>query len=146
MNDWNTIKAEYIAGGISQRKLAEKYGVSVNTLMRKANVENWNGLREKAYSKATASIQQKTADTAADNATQLQRAYGLILKRVNRLLENMPEDGTRIRKTKKGEMVEYDLATLLLAIEKLQKLSMPEDENALKAARELLKGVESVID
>lgn len=146
MNDWNTIKAEYIAGGISQRKLAEKYGVPVGTLLKRASVEDWNKQRERAYNKAVTKVEQKTADTTADNATQLQRAYGLILKRVNRLLENMPEDGTRIRKTKKGEMVEYDLATLLLALEKLQKLSMPEDENALKAARKLLEGVQSVID
>ena len=146
MNDWNAIKAEYIAGGISQRKLAEKYGISFNTLKDRANAGKWNQQREQAHNKITTQTQQKIVDSAADNATQLQRAYGLILKRVNRLLENMPEDGTKIRKTKKGEMVEYDLATLLLALEKLQKLSMPEDENALKAAKKLLEGVESVID
>lgn len=146
MNDWNTIKSEYIAGGISLRKLAEKHGVSINTLKKKSASEHWESARNQAYTKSTTKILQKTADATADNATQLQRAYGLILKRVNRLLENMPEDGTRIRKTKKGEMVEYDLATLLLALEKLQKLSMPEDENALKAARKLLEGVQSVID
>ena len=146
MNDWNAIKAEYIAGGISQRKLAEKYGISFNTLKDRANAGKWNQQREQAHNKITTKTQQKIVDSAADNATQLQRAYGLILKRVNRLLENMPEDGTKIRKTNKGEMVEYDLATLLLALEKLQKLSMPEDENALKAAKKLLEGVESVID
>lgn len=146
MNDWNAIKAEYIAGGISLRKLAEKHEVSYSTLAKKADREEWNGLRNHTGIKVESKLVQKTADTAADNATQLQRAYGLILKRVNRLLENMPEDGTKIRKTKKGEMVEYDLATLLLALEKLQKLSMPEDEVALKAAKKLLEGVESVID
>lgn len=146
MNDWTKIKAEYIAGGISQRKLAEKYGVSFPTLRDKCKRENWLAEQNKQRDKIVTKTLQKTADETADNATQLQRAYGLILKRVNRLLENMPEDGTRIRKTKKGEMVEYDLATLLLALEKLQKLSMPEDENALKAARKLLEGVQSVID
>lgn len=146
MNDWNTIKAEYIAGGISQRKLAEKYGVSFPTLRDKCKRENWLAERSKQRDKIVAQTLQKTANETADNATQLQRAYGLILKRVNRLLENMPEDGTRIRKTKKGEMVEYDLNTLLLALEKLQKLSMPEDENALQAAKKLLEGVQSVID
>lgn len=32
--DWNAIRAEYIGGGISQRKLAKKYGVSDTTLIR----------------------------------------------------------------------------------------------------------------
>ena len=27
--DWNAVHAEYIGGGISQRKLAEKYGVTL---------------------------------------------------------------------------------------------------------------------
>lgn len=146
MNDWNAIKAEYIAGGISQRKLADKYGVSVHTLLYKANKENWAEHRNKTQNKVRAKLEQKTADTIADNATKLQRAYNLCLERVNRCLENMPEDGTRIRRTKKGEMVEYDLNTLLLALEKLQKLSQPEDENALMNAKKLLEGVESVID
>ena len=146
MNDWNAIKAEYIAGGISQRKLAEKHGVSFNTLKDRANAEKWNRLREQTHNKITTKAQQKAADTIADNATKLQRAYNLCLERVNRCLENMPEDGTRIRRTKKGEMVEYDLTTLLLALEKLQKLSQPEDENALMNAKKLLEGVESVID
>lgn len=54
--DWNAIKAEYIAGGTSYRKLAEKYKVSRTTLERKAKDEKWSELRRQAEGKAEAKI------------------------------------------------------------------------------------------
>lgn len=56
MVDWITIKAEYIAGGTSYRKLVEKYGVSRTTLQRKAKEENWIGLRSQAEAKTETKI------------------------------------------------------------------------------------------
>ena len=49
--DWKKIKSEYIAGGTSYRKLAEKYGVSFSTLKRVAVKEKWTDYREKAREK-----------------------------------------------------------------------------------------------
>lgn len=54
--DWKKIKKEYIAGGISYRKLAEKYGVSRTTLERKAKAEGWPELRRQAEGKTTAKV------------------------------------------------------------------------------------------
>ncbi len=54
--DWKRIKAEYIAGGTSYRKLAEKYGVPRTTLERKAKDEKWAELRRQADGKAEAKI------------------------------------------------------------------------------------------
>ena len=54
--DWNKIKAEYIAGGTSYRKLCAKYGVSRTTLQRKAKDENWLGLRSQAEAKTESKI------------------------------------------------------------------------------------------
>lgn len=39
--DWAKIRNEYISTGISTRKLAEKYGVSANTLQARAKREKW---------------------------------------------------------------------------------------------------------
>ena len=66
---WRKIKAEYIAGGISQRKLAEKHGVNRNLLMRKAQKEHWKDKRDAAEAKALEKVEQKTAEIVADNAT-----------------------------------------------------------------------------
>lgn len=54
--DWKKIKKEYIAGGISYRKLAEKYEVSRTTLERKAKAEGWPELRRQAEGKTTAKV------------------------------------------------------------------------------------------
>lgn len=49
--DWERIKAEYIAGGTSYRKLAEKYGVSFSTLRKVAAKEHWSELRNNVGAK-----------------------------------------------------------------------------------------------
>ena len=101
--DWNAIRADYISGGISQRKLAEKYGVSENTLIKKANAEKWSELRATAYNTATTQIQQRTAETAADNATlaaNIKRKGLLILER---LFDAYDVDGTEHRESANGK-------------------------------------------
>ena len=39
--DWTAIRAEYISGGIGQRKLAEKHGVKYTALRFHADSEGW---------------------------------------------------------------------------------------------------------
>lgn len=95
--DWNAIRAEYIGGGISQRKLAKKYGVSDTTLMKKANAECWHKLREKAESKSTAQAQQKTAEAAADNAVIAADIKKRLLLRLSRMEQKYPYDATEVR-------------------------------------------------
>lgn len=41
--DWDMIREEYIHGSGSQRMLAQKYGVNVRTLSRRAVKEDWYG-------------------------------------------------------------------------------------------------------
>ena len=84
--DWNAIRAEYIGGGISQRKLADKHGIPVDKLLKIANREHWKDDREKASNKAAMKAQQKTAVAAADNALRLSRAE-----------QKFPMDATEVR-------------------------------------------------
>jgi uncharacterized protein YjcR len=60
--DWLAIRNDYINGGGSYRKLAEKYGVSFNTLKEKAVEEGWAKLKEDQHHKITTRTQQKTQD------------------------------------------------------------------------------------
>jgi hypothetical protein len=46
--EWQKIKAEYISGGTSYRKLAAKYGVPFSNLKNVAIKEQWTQLREQA--------------------------------------------------------------------------------------------------
>lgn len=95
--DWNAIRAEYIGGGISQRKLAAKYGVSPDGLMQKANREGWKRDRDRAVSKGIAESQQKSADAIADNAVIAADLKKRLLLRLSRIEEKYPLDATEVR-------------------------------------------------
>jgi uncharacterized protein YjcR len=63
--DWKRIKAEYIAGGTSYRKLAEKYGVSFSTLRKVAAKEQWTELRDKTRTKTDTKISDNISEKCA---------------------------------------------------------------------------------
>ena len=97
--NWRKIKAEYIAGGISQRKLAEKYKVSRSLLTRMAQRDKWTDLRAQADAKALEKVAQKNAEEVADNAVTLQRIKAKLLSKVESMIDNFPN-------TNAGEMRE----------------------------------------
>ena len=96
---WRKIKAEYIAGGISQRAIAEKYNVPFGTLQKRARLEKWNNKRKKAEEKAVEKVTQKTVEEVADNAVTLQRIKAKLLRKVEGMIDNFPN-------TNAGEMRE----------------------------------------
>jgi uncharacterized protein YjcR len=69
--DWKRIKAEYIAGGTSYRKLAEKYKVSQSTLRKVAAKEQWTDLRNKARTKAGLKIADVVSEKEAAKADKI---------------------------------------------------------------------------
>lgn len=101
MPDWERIRAEYIAGGISLRDLATKYGINRGAVGRKAKAGNWAEDRAK-----TASIvRQKTDDTIvsrlseanAENADIAARIRMKLLVRLEQEIDALPESiGTRL--------------------------------------------------
>lgn len=122
--DWTKIRAEYIAGGISQRKLAAKYGVSFGTLAQRANAEKWAKQRNETYNKSITKAQQKKANETATNAVKLEQAKGLLIDKLKKAIETMPENsGTHARKYigegNKKLTVDYDLLAMVTALEKL---------------------------
>lgn len=68
--DWDKIKAEYLAGGTSYRKLAEKYGVSFTTLKRKAKQEAWTQKRTQTDHRSEDKIIENISEKKADEATE----------------------------------------------------------------------------
>ena len=119
--NWRKIKAEYIAGGISQRALAEKYGVSRTMVMRKANKEKWTEKRAAAETKAIERVEQKTAEEVADNAVLLQRIKNKLLRKLDQMVDQYPEAGVAELKIR-GKNVEQiyrmkDIAAVYAALE-----------------------------
>ena len=140
---WRKVKAEYIAGGISQRAVAEKYGIPFGTLQRRARKESWNAKRKKAEEKAVEKITQKTAESIADNAVLLERAKTGLLRRVVGMIENYPDSfAAEIKRKSGGAILKYsikDIAAVLTVLEdKTQKGQSPDIED-LSPLVELLR-------
>lgn len=69
--DWKKLKAEYIAGGISYRKLAEKYSIPFSTIKRVALKEKWADLREQCKQKSATKIVEIESDKQANRMKRL---------------------------------------------------------------------------
>ena len=127
--DWNAIRAEYIGGGISQRKIAAKYGVSPDVLMQKANREHWKDDRDKAISKGIAKSQQKSADAIADNAVIAADLKKRLLLRLQRIEERYPFDATEVRAKQGNNFVVFRIRDLTAAYKDLtEDLPKPEED------------------
>ena len=90
--DWKRIKAEYIAGGTSYRKLAEKYGVSFNTLKTHAVEEQWHKLRQQKDKKATTKMLETISDKEAEKAVNIIDVADKLLGKISELMDAIPLD------------------------------------------------------
>lgn len=90
--DWKKIKAEYIAGGTSYRKLAEKYGVSFSTLRKVAAKEQWTELRNKTRTKTDTKIADSVSDKEADKAVNIIDVADKLLGKISELMDTVPLD------------------------------------------------------
>lgn len=140
---WRKIKAEYIAGGISQRALAEKYGVPWGTLRKRANLEGWNAKRKSAEKKAEQKVEQKTAEVVADNAVMLERIKTKLLVKLDRMVEAYPDtDAAEVKHRTKTTEVIYrmkDIAAIYNALEDKTAKANNADIEDLSPLAELLK-------
>ncbi len=88
--DWNRIKADYIAGGTSYRKLCAKYGCSFTTLVRTAQREDWIGLRQQAENKAETKIINVVSEKKADIDKKYFDLVDKLMQRAEEVIENTP--------------------------------------------------------
>lgn len=86
--DWLAIRNDYINGGGSYRKLAEKYGVSFNTLKDKAVEEGWKSLKEEHHNKTTTKAQQKTEEKISDALSEEAATKARIRLKLIQMAEN----------------------------------------------------------
>ena len=89
--NWHKIHAEYVAGGISQHKLAIKYKIPWSTLQKRANREKWATDRENARAIITQDAVQRAADSVANNAELVAEIKRKGLETLNRLLDQFNE-------------------------------------------------------
>lgn len=146
--DFSPMRAEYIAGGTSYRKLAKKYGVSATCVGEHARAEGWAKDREEAAAISIAKTIQKTADIAAENAVRAQRIKTRLLEKLEALMEEQLR-ATEERRYDDDKLVEVHRLRDLTAAYKDLTGDMPRaeaGEEVLQQAREILGGVSSVIN
>ena len=140
---WRKLKAEYIAGGISQRKLAEKYGIPFGTLQKQARLKKWGDARRKAEAKAVEKVTQKTAETVADNAVLLERIKTKLLQKLDSMVDAYPETkAAEIKYRTKSTEVIYrmkDIAAIYAALEDKTAAGKNADMEDLTPLVELLR-------
>lgn len=90
--DWKRIKTEYIAGGTSYRKLAEKYNVSQSTLRKVAAKEQWTELRNKARTKTDSKIIATVSEKEAEKAVNIIDVADKLLGKISELMDAITLD------------------------------------------------------
>ena len=146
--DWAAIQAEYIGGNIGQKKLAKKHGVAYGSLRKKAEAEGWYQLKKSAIREAGVKAAQKTAEAASDNALTAARIKAKLLGRLEKLTD-VVLNATEEREYDGDNVVAINRLRDLTAAYKDLTGDMPRAEatdEALAKAREILGGVQSVIE
>nr|DAZ12950.1 MAG TPA: Protein of unknown function (DUF1804) [Caudoviricetes sp.] len=110
MHEWKDIRNEYINGSISYRKLAEKHGISFNTLCNRAKKEEWVEKRKKQHDKINAKIEQKTVEKIAEiessRIVRINAAADKLLAKLERATEEL--DTYLVKNKKKVRDIEYN--------------------------------------
>lgn len=128
--DWEKLKLEYIQTKTSYRKLAEKHGVSFDTLKNHAVAEGWNKLKQQAQEKATTKIINSVAKNIAKKNKKIDAVADKLLDKISDLLDNCELDTQGIKhltsavkdiKDIKGVKSDIDLKEQNARIDKLRK-------------------------
>ena len=141
MIDWKTIETEYVTTDISHRELAEKYGIGRSRLSQYASKEKWSEKRDKHKAKTVSKAVNAIGTKQANMAAKLYGVGGLLLDKVQLLLQDNPElladtsamkDVSVVLKNLKDLMSvksEADMREQEARINKLRKDAMVEKEN-----------------
>lgn len=137
--DWNTIKAEYIAGGTSYRKLAKKYDVSFSTLQKVALKENWIELRGQAKDRTETKIVENVSKDKAKTVSKIIGVADKLIAKMEASIDKMDViDGHTIKsytsalkdlKDITGLKSDIDLKEQEARIAKLQKDAEKEEKD-----------------
>ena len=163
VRDWIAIRNEYASTDISTRELAEKYGISYNTVKDRASREKWAEMRDDQHRKITAKTQQETAKVVAkDEAGRVARllriadrlmdkteqALGELdqqavkhVEKVKTSISERDDDGKPIRREVEREIVSLETINSIVDRRGLQQIA-----NSAKAIKDILSATEAEND
>ena len=95
MADWQAIKTEYITTQTSYRKLAQKYGVNVTNIAKKAGAEGWVEQRKQFANETQSKTIEQISQQDADRAVKIHSVSDKLLLKIEALVDRpgmMPKD------------------------------------------------------
>lgn len=107
--DWLAIRNDYINGGGSYRKIAEKYGVPFGSLRSRAEKEHWQELKKEQLHKISMKTAQETADVIAKNeADRVKRLLSISDKMIDKIEKAVKElNLAQVTNKTKTKVIEY---------------------------------------
>ena len=88
MADWKKIKTEYITTDTSYRKLAQKYGVNVTNIAKKASTENWVEQRKQYATETQTKTLQNIIQHEATRAAKIHSVADKLLLKIEAMVES----------------------------------------------------------
>lgn len=92
MADWLTIRNDYINGGGSYRKMAEKYGVTFGAVRTRAEREGWPRLKEEQLHELCIRTAQETREKIAEATSNVAAEEAATKARIRAKLFKLAED------------------------------------------------------
>ena len=98
MADWQAIKTEYITTQTSYRKLAQKYGVNVTNIAKKASAEGWVEQRKQYAIETQTKTLEKISQQEANRAAKIHSVADKLLNKIEAMVDSeKPLDTKGIR-------------------------------------------------
>ena len=138
MADWQKIKTEYITTDTSYRKLAQKYGINVTNIAKKASAEDWVEQRKQYANETQAKTLENISKQEASRATRIYSVADKLLNKIEAMVDTVkPERASAkdiraltaaVKDLKDIQMIrsEADMREQEARIEKLRREAEPE--------------------
>ena len=87
MADWKAIATEYITTDTSYRKLAQKHGINVTNIAKKASAENWVEQRKQYVNETQSKTIEKISAQQANRAAKMQSVADKLLLKIEAMVD-----------------------------------------------------------
>lgn len=141
MADWDAMRAEYIAGGVTYKELASKYGLSERTVRTYASRKGWKTERDKVETKAGQNVLARACENKTRELEALMGAASKWTQTIQEIVEAVSANPTALIVENMRGMGELSrsIATMTDVMLRLNRISTPAEEERMETSRARLK-------
>jgi hypothetical protein len=141
---WTKIRAEWLKGGITQKELAEKYGLSVKTIQNRAYKEGWQKQKGKIREKIEEQTRDRVVRARVNHLDKLIQANEMLLDGLVKMAQLIQANPKAMLKDKTGSIKSAEsfakaLQTATMTQRDLYRLPNIDQKFAAKKWKEQLK-------